>query len=126
MEEKLVKLKRSRAAHRGIVTRHTKTIDDLFARDFDETVRSELKRFSVVLLKKQGDLRIKNEAIEELVEDEDLDAEVESSNAIDENLDLILCKLANAVAVKTSLTSPSTKSSARLPKLEIPTFSGDF
>ncbi len=129
------KVKRSLRAHRGFATRYINEAKALMAVSSpDPSTPGKLRRLSDLLINKRVDIKVKNTEVEDLVDIGMLDAEIEEAqdnlDIIDTNLRVIqdwldAATTSNPAPVPAS-THTETTSTAKLPKLTLPTFSGDI
>ena len=120
----LRRLKLSRRAHKGCMTRFLSSAEELLE---NETASDEnISKLKQQIESKKRDLRAKNLEIEAIIPLEDLEAEIEENTQTLEEIDNIVFDLQNRLQnpqVPRSISS--SQSNTRLPKLTLPTFKGD-
>ena len=138
MTENLERLKKSRTAYRTVATRlnnEAKTITDRLVQNVSEEELIRLEQISTLLTKKQLYLSDMNQKVQNLIDDTDrLDEEIEESENYDDktgqHVDLInrfvMYKRTPARSSTPRLATGQAITNVKLPKLELPTFCGDY
>ena len=138
MTENLERLKKSRTDHRTVAARlnnEDKTITDRPGQNVSEEELIRLEKISTLLTKKQLYLSDMNHKIHNLIDNTDsLDEEIEESEDYDDKIgqhvDLInrfvMYKRTPARSSTPRLATGPAITNVKLPKLELPTFCGDY
>ena len=138
VDPRITRLVNSRAAYRGHATRHIDAAKVILVQTFFElipTTLPELQKIHDQLAQKLTDIKAKNVILEEIVEDDDLEAEIDSASKNVDDIQSCLADITKFIAdyanfsarnqsVRTPRPTPFAKDSVRLPKLELPPFSG--
>ena len=135
MSEGLVKKKRIRAGHRGVVTKRVEAAKALLRTDDPDPV--QVTRFVTILEEKLIVLkRLDGEILELLVDEEAIVAEIEAADEYNQSIhDFLLTMQKVITQLSTRVSKPSTGTTkeelgvlsnrqARLPKLALPSFDG--
>ena len=138
MTENLERLKKSRTAHRTVAIRlnnEAKTITERPGQNVSEEELIRLEQISALLTKKQLYLSDMNQKVQNLIDDTDrLDEEIEESEDYDDKIGQHVDLINRFVIYKRTPPRSSTPrlatgpaiTNVKLPKLELPTFCGDY
>ena len=148
MSLSLVKLKRVRSGHKAHVRKVMNDANEL-AGDYDNQNpehRSRVKHYKSILAKKNEIIAALNETILTQIDEEDTETEITEASEFMDEIDICLTTLEDATRAETSQESgrstPPTQESpsqqanvsthavnsskVRLPKLQLPSFNGNF
>ena len=137
------RLRRSRASHRGWVTKYAneaKTVSGKPPADVSEAELHRLQDLRGLILKTQTEITEKDQKLEELVEDSELEKEIEDAANMTQDIEaafhqiqLFIDKVIAAKSALVSVTTGVTGSAAspgsshiKLPKHDLPENTDDF
>ena len=140
--DKLRRLERSRAAHKGVATKALGSISTVMSKAPEDVSATELQTLNqahVTLAGKHADILEGGKLLEELVDDADLEKELEDAATYlaklqceTEMVAKFIAKVSNPPAAvtpppaATPAATSSSSSSLRLPQMDLPTFSGEY